>query len=72
MNMGMVQQVLAPGMQHREETDLGAEMAWIGRDLQQGLGNRTEQQTVEQSLILQGKWSELIGHSKDRVAVRNR
>jgi hypothetical protein len=31
--MGMVQQVLAPGMQHRKETDLGAEMPWIGRDL---------------------------------------
>jgi len=29
-----VQQVLAPGMQHREETDLGTEMPWIGGDLQ--------------------------------------
>jgi hypothetical protein len=29
-------------MQHREETDLAAEMPWIGRDLEQCLGNGAE------------------------------
>ena len=68
----MVQQVLTPGMQHREETDLGTEMPWIGGDLQQCLGNGAEQQSVEQPLILEGQRRELFGHSEDHVAVRNR
>jgi hypothetical protein len=67
----MVQQVLAPGVQHREETDLGTEMPWIGGDLQQRLGNGAEQQAVEQPLILPGQRRELFGHSEDHVAVWN-
>ena len=43
MNMGMVQQVLAPSMQDSEETDLSAKAPWIGRDLQQRLGNCAEE-----------------------------
>ena len=69
---GLMIELLSPGVKDSEEADLSAEMPWIGRDLQQGLGNRTEQQTVEQSLILQGQWSELFGRRENDVAVRNR
>ena len=72
MDMGMVQQVLAPGMQHCEEADLGAEASWIGRDFQERFGNGAEQQTVEHSLILQSQRSKPVWHSEDHVAVRNR
>ena len=36
VDMGMMLQSLVPGMEHAEEADLGAEVAWIAGDLQQG------------------------------------
>src|SRR5450755_19805 len=37
MDVRMVQQVLSPGVQHAQETDLRAQMLWIGGDLTQRL-----------------------------------
>src|SRR5712691_8248084 len=53
VDMGMVQQVLTPGVQHSQETDLRPEAPWIGRDLQQGLGNGTKQKPIHQLLVLE-------------------
>ena len=36
MQVRMVAQVLAPGMEYGEDPDACAEMAWISGDLQQG------------------------------------
>ena len=47
MDMGMQLQVLAPGVQHRQHADLGAQMLRIGGDLDQGLGGGPHQQTVD-------------------------
>ena len=54
MNMRMVLQVLAPGMEHADETDLGAEMARIGGDRAQRFGRRLEQDGVDRCLVLEG------------------
>jgi len=67
----MVQQALAPGVQHRQEADLRPQATRIGGEFLQRLGPRAEQQAVEHSLVLQGQRSELFGHSEDDVAVRN-
>ncbi len=36
VDVGMVMEVLAPGVQHGEEPDLGPEVAGIGRHIEQG------------------------------------
>ena len=42
MNMRMVLQVLAPGVEHGDETDFGAEMTRIGGDRAQRFSRRLE------------------------------
>ena len=42
VNMGMVQQLLIPGVQYAEESDLGAQVFRIAGDLEQSLGAGAE------------------------------
>jgi hypothetical protein len=37
MDMGMVQQVLAPGVQHGQKSDFGTQVPSVSGDLLQGL-----------------------------------
>ncbi len=53
MDMGMVLELLIPGMEHTEETDMGAQMFRITGNFEQGFGTGTEQQTVEEPRVLQ-------------------
>ena len=69
MDMGMVFQFLIPGMEHAEEADLGAEMFGIASDFEQGFGAGTEQQTVEELLVLQGQRRQLMRQGEDDVDV---
>jgi hypothetical protein len=55
VDMGMMLHALVPGMEHAEEADLGAEVAGIASDLEQGRGAGVEQQVINQPLVLQGK-----------------
>ena len=43
MQMGMSEQRLPPSVQHREKSDLGAEVFGIRGDLEKGLGRGTKQ-----------------------------
>ena len=52
MDMRMVLQVLASGMEHGDETDLGAEMARVGGDRAQRLGRCLEQRPNNPPSIL--------------------
>ena len=69
MQVGMMTQVLRPGVQHREHAYTSAEMARIGGDLQQGLGSGTEQQVVKQTLVAECERRQLLGHRKDDMCV---
>jgi hypothetical protein len=51
-------QVLSLGVQNRDDTDLGAEVAWIGGDRAQRLGGRPEQDGIDRRLVLEGD----LGH----------
>ena len=53
VDMGMKHEVLPPGMQNAEETNLGSKMLGIARHLPKRLGNGAEQKVVEFLLILQ-------------------
>ena len=64
VHMGVVFEVLAPGVQDRQESDLGPEMLRIGGDLLQGLGGGAEQKAVDLPLILKGDWTSAEGSVK--------
>ena len=50
MDVGVFLQALIPGVQDREEADLGAEMAGIASDCEQRLRTGSEQQRVDRIL----------------------
>ena len=65
MQVRMVAQVLAPGMEYGEYSDACAEMAWISGDLQQGLGGGAKQQVVEQVLVAECERCQLLRQGED-------
>ena len=69
VDMGMMLQSLIPGMEHAEEADLGAEVAGIAGDLQQGFGAGVKQQVVDQPFVLQGQRSEFPRQGEDDMDV---
>src|SRR5271167_3198111 len=69
MDMGMMLQPLIPSVQHAEETDLGAQMSGIASHFEQGCGAGSEQQVVDELLVLQGKWGQFPRQGKDDVNI---
>src|SRR3954451_17181658 len=69
MDMWMMLQVLAPGMEHGDETDLGAEMARIGGDREQRLGRRLEQDSVDRGLVLESDFGSGGRQCEDDVEI---
>ena len=53
MHVRMALQVLAPGVEHSDKADLGAEMARIGGDRAQCFGRGPEQDGVDRCLVLE-------------------
>src|SRR5690606_3042417 len=60
VQMRMVQQVLAPGVQDRDEADLGAQVRGVRSDRAQRLGGGAEQQVVDHRLVLVGDGGDLL------------
>src|SRR5215475_388444 len=67
--MGMMQQVLAPGVEDREKADFRSQMFWITRDLKKSSCAGAEQEIVEYLLVLQHELGELLGQSEDDMDV---
>jgi hypothetical protein len=70
MHVGMVEQILPPGVQDGEEADLGPEVLGIGGDGAQGLGCGAEEEAVDPSFVLGGEGGDRVGHGEDDVEVR--
>jgi hypothetical protein len=70
VNVGVMLQLLIPGVQDAEEADLGAEMTGISCDLKQRLRARAKQQAIDQFFVLQGERRQLMGKREDDVSVR--
>ena len=62
----------APGVQHRGDADAGAEMLGIGRDRQHGLGRRLEQQVVDHGLVLIGDVGDRRRQREHDMIIRHR
>jgi hypothetical protein len=61
MNVRMMQEVLAPGMEHTQEADLGAKMLGVAGHLQQSRGAGAKQEIVDDGLVLQSQPRKLMG-----------
>jgi hypothetical protein len=72
MQMRMVEQILSPGMKHGEETDFGAEVLGVGGNPQQGFRGGSEENAVDDALVLKRESGNLGGHSKDHMEIRDR
>jgi hypothetical protein len=59
MDMGVVLELLVPGVQQAEETDLSAEMSGSASDFEQSFRTGPEQKTIEDCAVLQSKWCQL-------------
>ena len=69
MQMGMVKQILAPGVKNGKEADVGAEMLGIGSNRLERLGGRPKENAVEGALVLQADVGNLFRHGKDNVKI---
>ena len=69
MDVGMMLEVLAPGVEDGQEADLGPEVLGIGGDLLQGLGGGPEEQAVDDAGVLQGDRAERRREGEDEVEV---
>ena len=72
MDVRMKQEILAPRMQDREESDFGPQMFGIGGHFHQRVGNSAEQQVVEFDRILADECVELVGQREYDVKVTGR
>ena len=72
MDVRMVMQVLAPTVQHRDETDLGPQMFGIGGDGEQRLGRGPEQDGIDHRLVLERDAGDRRRQREDHVEVGNR
>ena len=72
MDVRMMEQGLAPGMQHGDHAELGAEVAGVGGDHAQCLGRRSEQDGVDRRLVLEGDLRGCRRNGEDEVEVFHR
>ena len=72
VHVWVVLEVLAPGMEHCQEADVGPEVFGIGGDLLQGLGRGPKQDVVDNPLILQGNRGKRCRESEHHVKIFDR
>ena len=69
MQMGMVKQILTPGVKNGTETDGGAEMLGVGRNGLQRLGGGPEENALDGPFVLQGDVGDLLRDRNDNVKI---
>jgi len=69
VDMRVSAQILTPGMQDGEESDVGAQVFGVGGHLEKGLRTGAEQEVINDLLVLQRQWRELVRQGEDNMAV---
>jgi hypothetical protein len=72
VKVGVVIETLAPGVQHRDEADRGAEMLGVGGDRAKRLRRGAEQDLVNHLRVAEGHGGELVGHGENDMEVLDR
>jgi hypothetical protein len=69
MDMGMVEQILPPSVEHGKESDFRTQMRRICGDDTQRLSGGTEKNVVDDSLVVKGYCGDLFGQRKDDMEI---
>ena len=69
MQVRMMEQVLAPSMQHAQKADLGAQMGRVSGDGAESLGRGAEQDIVDDTIVLEGDDRDLLRHREDNMEI---
>src|SRR6266568_1171426 len=72
VDVGMMFEVLSPGMEHAEESDVRSQVLGIVSQFEHSCCAGAVEQIIEQSLVLQCKSGKLMRQREDDVEVRNR
>src|SRR5215831_4689363 len=72
MDVWMVIERRAPGVENRKDADASTQVLGIGRDGDHGLGRGLEQDVVDHGLVVVGDVGDLGRQREDDVEVRNR
>ena len=70
MDMGMVEQILPPGMEDGEKSDFCSQVLGIGGDDMQRLGCGTEKDAVDDLFVVKGYGGDLLGQCEDYMEIR--
>ena len=65
----MLEKILTPSVEYREESDLRAEVLGIGRDGAQRLAGRSKQNVVDALLVLKGNDRNRLRYREDHMEV---
>jgi hypothetical protein len=65
----MVVQILAPGVKNGKEADVSTEMPGVFCYCYKSLRNGTEEETIDELLVLESQWSEGLREGEDHVEV---
>src|SRR3990172_6408719 len=71
VDVWVVEQVLAPGVEHAEETDLSAQMFRISGDLQESRSAGSKQQGIQKPLVVEGQRSQRVRKREDHMYIGN-
>src|SRR6266481_1683385 len=69
MNVGMKPDLLVPGVQHTEKTNLCTEVSGIASDFEKSFRAGTKQEIVDHLFVLQHHWGQVAGECEDHVQV---
>src|ERR1700737_1600829 len=72
VDVRMMEQILAPGMQDRKEPDLRSQVFGISSYLQKSFRTGAEQEVIEDLLVLQRQLGELVRQSEDNMNIGDR
>jgi hypothetical protein len=61
MDMRMSGEFLTPSMQDTEEANFGTQASRVASHFEKGFGTGTEQEIVEDLLVLQDQWRQPVG-----------
>jgi hypothetical protein len=69
--MGMMLEVLSPGMEHAEESDVGSQVLGIASQFEHRGSAGAVEQIVEKPLVLEDKSGQIMRQCEDHVEVGN-
>ncbi len=72
MNVGVVGEVLAPGVEHGQVADLGSEVARVCGNPAQGLSGRAEENVVDDTLVLESDGRDGVRDGENDMEVFHR